>query len=423
MTIKIGVLGVGQFAPSFMKLWNLHPDVAEIYCSDALPERAERAVTDGFATRSFATFDELLASDIDAVALFTQRWTHGPLAVQALEAGKHVYSAVPMAISEAEIEAIIAAVEASGKTYMLGETSFYNAAVVYVRRLIEAGDLGRVFYGECDYVHDMDNGFYAAYRYSGGDDWKKTASYPPMLYPTHAVGGVLGAWNTHAVSVSCIGIADDRGDGVFDKNVSMFGNEWSNMSAHFEMADGGVMRTNEFRRVGHPAFVPESRVRIYGTEKVFEQGNTGATLASRDTIEEVGDQIETSLMRTNWLLEGEEKAAETREAEQRKADAVNQGIDPALLHSFESGCAPAHDRSQLPASYEGAPNGHEGAHHFLADDFVRAIKTGQQPPVNAWVGARFNLPGIVAMESAKQGGARLPIRDFGDGPQVTRVHR
>ena len=42
----------------------------------------------------------MLESDVDAVAIFTQRWTHGPLVVQALRAGKHVYSAVPMAISE-----------------------------------------------------------------------------------------------------------------------------------------------------------------------------------------------------------------------------------------------------------------------------------------------------------------------------------
>ncbi len=45
----------------------------------------------------------MLESDVDAVAIFTQRWTHGPLVVQALRAGKHVYSAVPMAITEEEI--------------------------------------------------------------------------------------------------------------------------------------------------------------------------------------------------------------------------------------------------------------------------------------------------------------------------------
>jgi len=73
-------------------------------------------------------------------------------------------------------------------------------------------------------------------------------------------------------------------------------------------------------------------------------------------------------------------------------------------------------RSRLPKEFDGAPNGHAGSHHFLADDFVRAVTTRTQPPVNAWRAARFTLPGIVAYESAKQGAARLPIPDFGDGP-------
>jgi len=36
--------------------------------------------------------------------------------------------------------------------------------------------------------------------------------------------------------------------------------------------------------------------------------------------------------------------------------------------------------------------------------------------VNAWVAARFTLPGMVAHASAQRNGERLPIRDFGDAP-------
>jgi hypothetical protein len=61
-------------------------------------------------------------------------------------------------------------------------------------------------------------------------------------------------------------------------------------------------------------------------------------------------------------------------------------------------------------------NGHEGSHHFLVDDFVTAVETRSLPPVNAWVAARYTLPGIIAHESALNGGARLPIPDFGDAP-------
>ena len=78
-------------------------------------------------------------------------------------------------------------------------------------------------------------------------------------------------------------------------------------------------------------------------------------------------------------------------------------VAPELRDAFISGSAPVHDTSRLPSEFRGAPNGHEGSHHFLVDDFVRAVVDGTLPPVNAWTAARFNLPGIVAHESALRG--------------------
>ncbi|MGC0274102.1 Gfo/Idh/MocA family protein [Pseudactinotalea sp. Z1739] len=396
MAVKIAIVGAGQFAGSFATLWQLHPEVSEVYVTDVVAERAAEYLSKYDLAGTFADFDEVLASDVDAVAIFTQRWTHGQMALAALQAGKHVYSSVPMAIESSEIEAIVAEVAGGNRIYMMGETSYYNPAVWWAREKIGAGEMGRVFYSEGDYVHDMDNGFYAAYQFSGGENWKRTASFPPMLYPTHAVGGVLGALPTYATSVSCIGVVDDRDDGVFDKSVSMFDNDFSNMSAHFELADGGVMRTNEFRRVGHPAHVHESRFRFYGTDAVMEQTSNGASLSDRNMIEDISPMFRTH---QGQVPEGE-----------------LEGIDEALRHSFSSGTAPVQDRSRLPKEFEGAPNGHEGSHHFLADDFVKAVRSGTHPPVNAWTAARFTLPGIAAWESARNGGVRVPVLDLGDAP-------
>ena len=402
--MNIGVIGTGQFARSFIKLWQLHPDVQDIYACDLVPERAAEHVESLGLTGQFDTAEELIASDkIDSVAIFTQRWDHAEHVLAALDAGKNVYSAVPAAITLDEITAMVKKVEETGLIYMMGETSYYNPAVVWARKQIADGEFGRVFYSEGDYVHDMDNGFYAAYQYSGGENWKSTASYPPMLYPTHAIGGVLGALPTYATSVSCIGIADDRGDGVFDKDVSQFGNDFSNMSALFELADGGVMRTNEFRRVGYWKG-HESRFRFYGTEQVMEQTGTGASLSvktegedyAKGETQDIGDLFVTG-----------------------RGGAAPEGfsdVDPALMQSFMSGMAQVQDTTRLPREFDGAPNGHEGSHHFLADDFVRAVTTKTQPPVNVWRAARFTVPGIIAMESARQGGKRLEIPDFGDGP-------
>ncbi|MEY9857071.1 putative dehydrogenase [Catenulispora sp. GAS73] len=392
---SLGIVGAGQFAGSFAHLWRLHPGVGDIFVTDLLADRAAKLVADHDLAGTVASFEEMLDSDVDAVAVFTQRWTHGPLVEQALRAGKHVYSSVPMAITEQEIAAIIAAVEDTGLVYMMGETSHYHPATVYARAQVEAGAFGRLFYAEGDYVHDMDWGFYDAYRYSGGENWKSTASYPPLLYPTHSIGGVLGAWQTHAVSVSAIGVVDQRGDGVFDREISQFDNDFSNATGLFEVAGGGSFRTNEFRRVGYIG--KESRFRFFGTEAVFEQLDSVSLWQDKSGRRDITEQLE---------------PAPTLSPD----DPSLAHLAPELRGAFASGTAPIHDRSRLPREFEHAANGHEGSHHFLADDFVTAVTTGALPPVNAWTAARYTLPGIIAHQSALQGGVRLPIPDHGGGP-------
>lgn len=400
MSFSLGIVGAGQFAGQFAKLFHLHPGVGDVRVTDLLPERAERLVADLRLAGTEESFETMLASGVDAVALFTQRWTHGPLAVQALRAGKHVYSAVPMAVSEEEIGAIIEAVRETGLTYMMGETSHYHPATVYARQQLEQGGFGRLFYAEGDYVHDMDLGFYDAYRYSGGAGWKATASYPPLLYPTHSIGGVLGAWQTYATSVSAVGVVDERGDGVFDKDVSQFGNDLSNATALFEVAGGGSFRTNEFRRVGYPSHIRESRFRFFGTEGSFEQLATVSLWQDKKGVTDVSEQLEA----LPTLSPDDPSLAE---------------VSPALRDAFVSGTAPVHEagRARLPREFAHAPNGHEGSHHFLVDDFVTAVARGTTPSVNAWAAARYTLPGVIADRSARRDGERLPVPDFGDAPR------
>ena len=400
MTISIGVVGAGLFSGSFAKLFKLHPGVGKVTVTDLIRERAD-ALNDGLSLDGvFESFDDMLASDVDAVAIFTQRWTHAPLVKAALRAGKNVYSAVPMAISEADIQEIVREVERTRLIYMMGETSFYNPATVFARKKRAEGAFGRVFYAEGDYVHDMDLGFYDAYKSSGGVDWRKVASFPPMLYPTHSLGGVLGALDAHVVSVSALGVRDQEQEhdgSVFDKDTSQWDNDFSNASALFELSDGGVVRTNEMRRVGYPAHIRESRFRFFGTLASFEQLATISLWQDKETVEDVS-----ALLRTQGSL--------------AEDDPSLANVAPALRAAFVSGAAEIHDVSRLPASFVGAPNGHEGTHHFLVDDFVKAVASGKLPPVNAWVAARYTLPGVIAHESALQAGARLVVDDLGAPP-------
>jgi predicted dehydrogenase len=399
MSFTLGIVGIGQFGSHFAELFAAHPEIEALYAVDAVPERIDALEARGvsFAGR-FDTLEDLLASDVDAVAIFTQRWTHGEHALAALRAGKHVYSAVPMAIEEEEIRAITEEVRRTGLVYMMGETSQYNAAVVLARRIHRTGAFGEVFYAEGDYVHDMDLGFYDAYKYSGGEQWRSTASYPPLLYPTHSIGGVLGVLGErHATSVSALGRPDTRGDGVFDKDVSMFGNDVSNAFALFGMDNGGAFRTNELRRVGYPSHKRESRFRFFGEESSFEETIDVTYWHDKRRVLDV-----TALIATGSTM----SLDDPRLAE----------VSPALRDAFVAGAARAHHQARLPKEFQGLPNGHEGAHHFLVDDFARAVADGMQPAVNAWQAARYTLPGVIAHQSMTQGGERLEIRDLGDCP-------
>lgn len=395
MGLSIGVVGAGQFAPSFIPLFQAHPLVDEVCLAELDPDRRATQAARFGLERVAETHQDLLTGDVDAVAIFSQRWTHAPIAIEALDAGKHVYSAVPAAISLEEMKALVAKVADTGLTYMVGETSYYYPAAVYCRERFAMGEFGRFVYGEGEYLHDMSVGFYEAFQFSGGPDWKATASFPPMLYPTHSTSMVLSVTGAHMTSVSCLGQVDQHEDGVFDPDISLWRNPFSNQTALFRTSDGGMCRTNEFRRVGyraHPA--PEVRLSLFGTQASFEQQTGAATWNALDG----------ELLDLRELLTCSDAAT------------IGDHLAGDLRASFGGGYAPVHDAKRLPPGFERLPNGHQGSHQFLVDDFVRAVHDRTLPPNNVWDAARYCVPGIIAHESALRGGAVLEIPDLGTAP-------
>ncbi len=390
MGLRIGVCGAGAFAACFIPLFRAHPLVEEVSLAEIDPaRRAEQAARFG-VERTYDSLDALCDSDVDAVALFTQRWLHGPQAVQALRAGKRVYSAVPTAATMEELRALVETVQETGLMYMLGETSTYYPCNVYCRERFRKGDFGRFVYGEGEYYHDMSHGFYEAYQGSNGPAWKRYAGFPPMLYPTHSVSMVLAVTGARMTQVSCLGYADDHEDGVFRAGVNRWDNVFSNESALFRSSDGGICRINEFRRVGHCG--NSVRLSLYGTEASYEeQANAQVWVTRQREMTDLSD-----------LLKCRTLKPEDREAR--------------VGEEFYTSMARVHRPERLPRSFQGLPNGHYGSHQFLADDFVKACATGRLPPNHIWAAARYCAPGIVAHESAKQEGALLKVPDLGEPP-------
>lgn len=368
---------------------------------EVVPERLQAEVARLSITRTFTDYDEVLNSrDIHALAIFTQRWSHAPMALKALNAGKHVYCAVPAATTLEELHELIAAVRRTGLTYMMGETSLYYGTRLYMKERWDAGDFGHFVYGEGEYYHDMAHGFYEAFQYSGGPDWKATASYPPMLYPTHSVAMILSVTGARATSVSCLGYVDQHKDGVFNPEISRWRNAFSNQCALMRTSDGGMFRVNEFRRIGQSGG-RSVRGSLYGTDGSFEEQTSGAIWTNREmqSSESVEELVHCGGVHTHAQWESVQ-------------------VDAALKGEFTSGFGQVHQkyRSRLPDAYKLQPNGREGSHQFLTDDFITAATQGHLPSCTVWDAARYNAPGIVAHASSQREGEQLPIPDFESPP-------
>lgn len=146
--LRIGFVGCGQFCANFVPIFRNHPDVEYVAVCDKFRERAEKFKEEYNADKIFYTFDEMIASDeINSVAIFTQRDLHGVMAIAALKAGKHVYSAVPMALKVEEILEIVRIVKETGLTYSMGETGVYRPASIFCRQKNANGEFGDMVYG------------------------------------------------------------------------------------------------------------------------------------------------------------------------------------------------------------------------------------------------------------------------------------
>jgi predicted dehydrogenase len=390
--LRVGVIGGGQFSSSFIPLFQAHPFVDEVALVELDSERRNRVSQEFSISQTFPSLEEFWGSDFDAVAIFTPRWTHAQIALEALSKGRHVYTAVPMGLTSQEVRELVAAASATKLTYFMAETSYYYPAVIFARQKFTSGQMGRFVYGEGEYLHDMSHGFSEAFAANGGDDWKATASFPPMLYSTHSVSAVLSITGAHAKSVTCIGLKDNANDGIFDDAVSLWQNNQSNQIALFETSDGGVLRIAELRRVGTAPLEPTVRMSIFGTEGSFEQQVGYASWATKTDFEIVTQQISTF--------------SDVEDPLSIKPGFVSAGL-------WDGGFAPVHDRSKLPKEFDGLSNGHGGSHQFMVDDFVMDAVGQRKAPMNVHDAARFTAPGVWAHESALAGGVKLEIPTFG----------
>jgi len=142
--IRMGFIGVGAMGYSHLEIFHQQCSKqaeAVAYCATNT-ERIQRAQKIAPEAVLYKNESKLIKSDLDAVVISSPNFTHVPLALEAIKAGKHVFLEKPVGITPAECRALLRASQKSDRILMIGHELRYSAYFAKIKQLIEKGSVG-----------------------------------------------------------------------------------------------------------------------------------------------------------------------------------------------------------------------------------------------------------------------------------------
>lgn len=139
---RIALFGTGAFAREHIAALVGDPRVEIKYVVSHSLERARATASLAPGAIGTTNVTAALGPDVDAVDIVTANTTHAALAIAAGQAHKHVHVDKPAALSLPDFDAMAAAVESSGKTFMVGQTVRFQPAVTQLAEQIQSGEIG-----------------------------------------------------------------------------------------------------------------------------------------------------------------------------------------------------------------------------------------------------------------------------------------
>ncbi len=151
--LRFGVIGWGYWGPKIGRNLDTvsHAMLAMVADQDAY--RLANLAANQPWIQTTTLVEDIFHSDIDAVVIATPVRTHYQLAREALLHDKHVLIEKPLTNSVAEAEELIAIAQKRHRILMVGHTFEYNPAVTELRKLVQNGDLGKIYCVEAERVN------------------------------------------------------------------------------------------------------------------------------------------------------------------------------------------------------------------------------------------------------------------------------
>lgn len=363
MPIKVGIAGVRGL--SNIEGFRAAPGVVvEALCdldADILAEQAARYQI----PKQYRVFEDMLASDIDAVVISTPMQCHVPQALLALEAGKHVFSEVTAGVTLDELWWLIETVEKTGKVYMMAENCCYLPNVQIIKAMVRQGLFGEVYFGEGEYIHEIKS---RVHYPDGRPSWRKYWQYGKRgaFYPTHSVGPVL-QW-----------FGDDH-----IKSIISVGCGW-HTAPEFRQEDTSVtlcqMESGKLIKLRVDCISNRPNNNLWYTL----QGTLGCYEAPRDYL--TGKHLV-------WLKGMDES---TEKAKWRDLDEFRHLLPERYKHAEE-------------AAKEA---GHGGSDYFIVQDFIDAITQGGKPAIDVYEACEWTAVALLSELSVTNGGRAIDMPRF-----------
>jgi UDP-N-acetyl-2-amino-2-deoxyglucuronate dehydrogenase len=148
-TFRVALVGCGRISKSHLEAIARVDGLALSAVCDVVEERA-RGAGDAAGVPWFTSYQQMLASaEADLVAVCTPSGLHPRHGVLAAEAGKHVVTEKPMAISLEAADALVEACDRAGVHLFVVKQNRLNAGVQLLKRAIDKGRFGRVYMANC----------------------------------------------------------------------------------------------------------------------------------------------------------------------------------------------------------------------------------------------------------------------------------
>jgi predicted dehydrogenase len=358
--VKIALVGL-NFGSAFVSIYRDHPFVSDVVLCEQNQAVLDRVGDEHQIAARFTSYDALLADrSIDAVHLFTPVPLHAAMSLQALDAGKHCACAVPSATTLEELTQVVEAARRNGRNYMLMETGVYNREFLYVKDMLERGELGNLTFLVGEYYQDLECD-YPRYWWS----------VPPMHYATHSLSPLIALSGTTVRRVCCLG------SGTLKPSLQQpGGNRFPIQTAIFSLNESDVaIQLNrawfQIARSFCEGFSVYGDLRGYEWQQIESEEPVVYTLPEPD-------------MSIRW---------HNAEAVRVKVPA-RPDLLPEPLRQYADG-------------------GHGGSHPHLAHEFITSIVENRDPWPGPLEAAHWTAAGICADLSSKQDGEPVSVPVFG----------